>query len=187
MLIPTVENSISGNAIRPMDVITARNGKTIEIGHTDAEGRVILADALFEAAREKPRLIIDFATLTGAARVALGTELPALFSNDDRLAELILRAGTKEQDPMWRLPLWPAYRRLIAGKTTDITNAPDSGFGGAITAALFLQEFVEPSTSWAHIDLMAWNTVARPGRPEGGEAMGMRAVCAAIIDYIFVQ
>ena len=187
VLIPAVENSISGNAIRPMDVITARSGKTIEIGHTDAEGRVILADALFEAAREKPRLIIDFATLTGAARVALGTELPALFSNDDRLAECILRTGTNEQDPLWRLPLWPAYRRLIAGKTADITNAPDSGFGGAITAALFLQEFVEPSTSWAHIDLMAWNAVARPGRPEGGEAMGVRAVYAAIIDYILAQ
>ena len=187
VLIPAVENSISGNAIRPMDVITARSGKTIEIGHTDAEGRVILADALFEAAREKPLLIIDFATLTGAARVALGTELPALFSNDDRLAECILRTGRKEQDPLWRLPLWPAYRRLIAGKTADITNAPDSGFGGAITAALFLQEFVEPSTSWAHIDLMAWNAVARPGRPEGGEAMGVRAVYAAIIDYILAQ
>lgn len=187
VLIPAVENSIAGNAIRPLDVITSRSGKTIEIGHTDAEGRVILADALSEAAREKPSLIIDFATLTGAARVALGTELPALFSNDDLLAERILKAGTTEQDPMWRLPLWPGYRRLIAGKTADITNAPDSGFGGAITAALFLQEFVEPTVSWAHIDLMAWNAGARPGRPEGGEAMGLRAVYAAIIDHISAE
>ncbi len=184
VLIPAVENSIAGNAIRPLDVITSRSGKTIEIGHTDAEGRVIMADALTEAAREKPRLIVDFATLTGAARIALGTELPALFSNDDLLAERILRAGTKEQDPVWRLPLWSGYRRLIAGKTADITNAPDTGFGGAITAALFLQEFVEPSVSWAHIDLMAWNAVARPGRPEGGEAMGLRAVYAAIIEHV---
>ena len=184
VLIPAVENSIAGNAIRPLDVITSRSGKTIEIGHTDAEGRVILADALSEAAREKPRLILDFATLTGAARIALGTELPALFCNDDLFAERLLQAGTKEQDPMWRLPLWTGYRRLIEGKTADITNAPDSGFGGAITAALFLKEFVEPEVSWAHIDLMAWNAVARPGRPEGGEAMGLRAVYAAIIDYI---
>ena len=184
VLIPAVENSIAGNAIRPLDVITSRSGKTIEIGHTDAEGRVIMADALSEAAREKPRLIVDFATLTGAARIALGTELPALFSNDDLLAERILRAGTEEQDPVWRLPLWSGYRRLIAGKTADITNAPDTGFGGAITAALFLQEFVEPSVSWAHIDLMAWNAVARPGRPEGGEAMGLRAVYAAIIEHV---
>lgn len=187
VLIPAVENSIAGNAIRPLDVITSRSGKTIEIGHTDAEGRVILADALSEAAREKPRLIIDFATLTGAARVALGTELPALFSNDDLLAERLLQAGTTEQDPMWRLPLWPGYRRLIKSKTADITNAPDSGFGGAITAALFLQEFIEPSVSWAHIDLMAWNAGDRPGRPEGGEAMGIRAVYAAIVDHISAQ
>jgi len=184
VLIPAVENNIAGNAIRPLDVITSRNGKTIEIGHTDAEGRVILADALAEAAREKPKMIVDFATLTGAARVALGTDLPALFSNDDALADTILKAGTAEQDPLWRLPLWPAYRRLITGKTADISNSPESPFGGAITAALFLQEFVEPTTAWAHIDLMAWNGGSRPGRPEGGEAMALRAVYRAIVDQV---
>ena len=184
VLIPAVENNIAGNAIRPLDVITSRNGKTIEIGHTDAEGRVILADALAEAAREKPKMIIDFATLTGAARVALGTDLPALFSNDDGLAEAILKAGTVVQDPLWRLPLWPGYRRLITGKTAGISNSPESPFGGAITAALFLQEFVEPSTTWAHIDLMAWNASTRPGRPEGGEAMALRSVYQTILDQI---
>ena len=184
VLIPAVENSISGNSIRPLDVITSRNGKTIEIGHTDAEGRVILADALSEAARDKPSLIIDFATLTGAARVALGTDLPALFCNDDSLAENLLQCAAAEQDPLWRLPLWPDYRSLISGKSADITNAPDTGFGGAITAALFLQEFIEPSTAWAHIDLMAWNTTSRPGRPEGGEAMGVRSVYRAIVEHI---
>ena len=153
------------------------------MGHTDAEGRVILADALTEAAHDKPGLIIDFATLTGAARVALGTELPALFSNDERFATILLASGISCQDNLWRLPLWADYRRHIKGKTADLTNSAETGFGGAITAALFLQEFVEPTTSWAHIDLMAWNTTSRPGRPEGGEAMGLRAVYQAILDW----
>ena len=183
VLIPTVENNISGNAIRPLDVINTRNGKTIEIGHTDAEGRVILADALSEAAREKPCLIIDFATLTGAARVALGGELPALFTNDDDLAETMLNAGKITQDPLWRMPLWSDYRRQIKGKTADLTNSAETGLAGAITAALFLQEFVEPIACWAHIDLMAWNATSRPGRPEGGEAMGIRAVYQAILEW----
>jgi len=176
VLIPAVENSVSGNAMRPLDVIPSRNGKTIEIGNTDAEGRVILADALTEAAREKPDLIIDFATLTGAARVALGTELPALFTNDDKFANAIAKAGASQQDSLWRLPLWPGYRKMVDGKTADLTNAPEGGYAGAITAALFLQEFVEPKTNWAHIDLMAWNLSNKPGRPEGGEAMAIRAV-----------
>jgi leucyl aminopeptidase len=176
LLIPAVENSISGNAMRPLDVVRTRRGLTVEIGNTDAEGRVILADALAEAAAEKPALLIDCATLTGAARVALGTELPALFSNDDPLAEAILEHGRACGDPLWRLPLWKAYARHLKGKTADLTNAPDLAFAGAITAALFLAEFVEPRCPWAHLDVMAWNTEARPGRPEGGEAMGMRAL-----------
>ena len=184
VLIPAVENNISGNAIRPLDVIQTRSGKTIEIGHTDAEGRVILADALFEAANDRPDLIIDFATLTGAARVALGTEIPALFSNDDKFAEMCLTVGRSVDDTLWRLPLWSDYRRHITGKTADLTNSPDTNFGGAITAALFLQEFIKPSIPWVHIDLMAWNTITRPGRPEGGEAMGLRAIYQAILDWV---
>ena len=180
VLIPAVENSISGNAVRPLDVIRARSGKTIEIGNTDAEGRVILADALAEASGEKPDLLIDFATLTGAARVALGADLPALFCNDDALAADLMANGTRVQDPMWRLPLWPGYRKMIDSKTADITNAPEGGFAGAITAALFLQEFVGPNIPWAHVDMIAWNQSNRPGRPEGGEAQTVRA-CYEVI------
>ena len=176
VLIPAVENSISGSALRPLDIVKSRNGITIEIGHTDAEGRVILSDALAEAASESPKLIVDFATLTGAARVALGTDLPALFCNRTKLADAILEQGVQESDPMWRMPLWKPYRKLIEGKAADITNSPESPFGGSITAALFLQEFVGNDVPWAHLDLMAWNTRTRPGRPEGGEAMGMRAI-----------
>ena len=183
VLIPAVENNIDGNAIRPMDVIKTRSGKTVEIGHTDAEGRVILADALCEAAAENPELIVDFATLTGAARVALGAELPALFCNDDAWAERFLSTGIALQDPLWRLPLWAGYQKHIKGKSADLTNAPEISFGGAITAALFLQEFTGRDVPWAHIDLMAWNASAQPGRPEGGEAMAMRAVAEAISDW----
>ena len=182
VLIPAVENSVSGNALRPLDVVTSRKGKTIEIGNTDAEGRVILADALAEASSEKPELVIDFATLTGAARVALGTELPALFTNDDRFAEAVTKAGTAEQDALWRLPLWPGYRRMIDGKTADLTNAAEGGYAGAITAALFLQEFIETKTKWAHIDMMAWNVSSKPGRPDGGEAMAIRAIFKTLKD-----
>ena len=180
MLIPAVENNVAGNAYRPSDVITSRKGLTIEIGNTDAEGRVILCDALAEADTENPEMLIDFATLTGAARVALGPELPALFVNDDKLAEDILAAGRQSQDPLWRMPLWANYRRLIESKIADLNNAPEVPQGGAITAALFLQAFVSDTTPWAHIDLMAWNSSAKPGRPEGGEAQAMRAVYAAI-------
>lgn len=182
VLIPAVENSVSGNALRPLDVVPTRKGTTIEIGNTDAEGRVILADALTDAASEGPDLLVDFATLTGAARVALGTELPALFSNHDKTANALLAHGTAVHDPLWRMPLWKPYRRFIDGKIGDITNSADSRFGGAITAALFLQEFVDDELPWVHIDVMAWNPSSRPGRPEGGEAMGMRAVYALIAD-----
>jgi leucyl aminopeptidase len=178
VLVPAVENSVAGNAMRPLDVINTRKGLTIEIGHTDAEGRVILADVLAEACDEAPDIMIDFATLTGAARVALGTDLPALFSNDDKLAQGLLKSSVAENDPLWRLPLWAPYRKMIKGKVADVTNSPDGGYAGAITAALFLETFVENKQSWAHIDLMAWNRSSQPGRPEGGEAMGLRAIYA---------
>ncbi len=182
VLIPAVENSVSGDALRPLDVIKTRKGITVEIGHTDAEGRVVLADALAEASREDPALLIDCATLTGAARVALGPDLPALFCNDETLAGELVRCAEAQADPLWRMPLWPGYRKMIDGTTADITNAANSGFAGAITAALFLQEFVASGIPWAHLDIMAWNTVSRPGRPEGGEAMGMRTLYAAIAE-----
>ena len=180
VLIPAVENAIAGNALHPLDVIRARNGKTIEIGHTDAEGRVILADALAEASSEEPELLLDFATLTGAARVALGTDLPALFCNNDRLAAELLNAGDAVSDPLWQLPLWDGYRPLIDGDTADITNSADSPFGGAITAALFLKEFVGGDVAWAHVDTFGWTAKAKPGRPQGGEALGLRAAYEVI-------
>ncbi len=180
VLIPAVENSVSGNALRPLDVITMRSGKTVEIGNTDAEGRVVLADALAAASEEQPELLIDMATLTGAARVALGTDLPALFTNNDTLAQDLAAHGAAENDPLWRLPLWQPYAKMLEGKVADLNNAPEGGYGGAITAALFLQAFVGEGIAWAHIDLMAWNTTSRPGRPEGGEAMSIRALFALI-------
>ncbi len=180
LLIPAVENSVAGNALRPLDVIRTRRGLSVEIGNTDAEGRLILADALAEASRERPDLLIDAATLTGAARVALGTELPALFCADDTLAAKLTACGLRSEDPLWRLPLWKPYRRHLKGKTADLTNAPDLPYAGAITAALFLREFVDPGTAWMHLDVMAWNTDSRPGRPEGGEAMGLRALLALL-------
>ncbi|MGE0734643.1 MAG: M17 family metallopeptidase [Alphaproteobacteria bacterium] len=179
VLVPAVENAVSGSAYHPMDVIRTRKGITVEIGNTDAEGRVILSDALAEAAAERPDLIFDFATLTGAARVALGPELPAMFCNDDALAEDFAVHAARENDPLWRLPLWDGYRPLIDGKTADITNSADSPFAGAITAALFLREFVGRG-KWAHFDLYAWNAKSRPGRPEGGEAMVIRAAFALL-------
>ncbi len=180
ILIPAVENSVSGEAMRPHDVIQTRKGLTAEVANTDAEGRLVLADALTEAASEKPELILDWATLTGAARVALGPDLPALFANDDRLADDMLRHGRAVDDQVWRLPLFKPYRKMIDGKVADLNNAPDSPYAGAITAALFLQEFVEEGVPWAHLDVMAWNTDTRPGRPEGGEAMGLRAAYAML-------
>ena len=176
VLVPAVENSISGNAMRPGDVVQTRKGLTIEIGNTDAEGRIILSDVLTEAATEKPEMIIDFATLTGAARVALGTELPALFCNDDDLASGLLTAGHDANDPLWHMPLWEGYEKQVDGKVADVNNAPEGGYGGSITAALFLQRFITDDVPWAHIDMMAWNLSNKPGRPEGGEAMGLRAI-----------
>ncbi len=176
LLVPAVENSVAGNAMRPLDIIETRKGLSIEIGNTDAEGRVILADALAEADSENPSLLIDMATLTGAARVALGTELPALFCNHDDWAESLLQHGKEADDPLWRLPLWKGYRKQLESPLADLTNAPEGGFGGAITAALFLEEFISSSTRWAHLDLMAWNGKSSPGRPEGGEALGIRAI-----------
>jgi leucyl aminopeptidase len=166
--------------MRPLDVVRSRKGLTIEIGNTDAEGRVILADALAEAAAEDPALLVDLATLTGAARTALGPDVPAMFCPDDALAEALAREAAAAGDPLWRLPLWQPYRRYLDGKTADLTNAPDGPFAGAILAALFLEAFVAPVRAWVHLDLMAWNTESRPGRPEGGEAMGMRALFGLI-------
>ncbi len=182
VLVPAVENAISGNAFRPMDVLSTRAGITVEVGNTDAEGRVILADALARAGECGAETIVDFATLTGAARIALGTELPALFCNDDALCLDIIADATRIEDPLWRMPLWAPYEKLIDGKVADITNSPDGGYGGAITAALFLQRFVPQTVSWGHIDVMAWNLSSKPGRPEGGEAMGMRAVASALLN-----
>ncbi|MBS0221671.1 MAG: leucyl aminopeptidase family protein [Proteobacteria bacterium] len=180
LLVPAVENSVSGNAFRPLDVVPTRKGITVEIGNTDAEGRLILCDALHEGASEKPTVMVDCATLTGAARVALGTDLPALFCNDDTLAEQLIAAGKDVADPMWRMPLFKGYRRMLDSKVADINNAPGVAFGGAITAALYLQEFVPDDVPWAHFDMMAWNNASRPGRPEGGEAQAARAIFAAI-------
>jgi leucyl aminopeptidase len=174
VLVPAVKNMVSGDAFLPMDVIRTRKGTTVEIGNTDAEGRLVLCDALTEADSEKPELILDYATLTGAARVALGTDLPALFSNDDTVAGDWMRHGLEEEDPVWRLPLHAPYRALLKTKIADLSNTGSAPFAGAITAALFLEHFVSPTTRWAHIDLMAWNTKDRPGRPEGGEAMAIR-------------
>ncbi|WP_035984856.1 leucyl aminopeptidase family protein [Leptolyngbya sp. KIOST-1] len=178
VLIPAVENSIAGNALHPLDVVPSRRGLTVEVGNTDAEGRLVLADALWEAVCEEPgpQLVIDFATLTGAARVALGTELPACFSNQPELAQALLTCGLAVDDPLWQLPLHQPYRNMLDSSVADLSNISNSSFGGAITAALFLQEFVRPEVPWVHLDLMAWNVRTLPGRPEGGEAMGIRAV-----------
>lgn len=176
VLIAAVENAVAGNALRPGDVVRARNGLTIEIHNTDAEGRLILADALTEAVSENPALMLDFATLTGAARVALGTEVPVLFCNHEDLARDLAEAAETVQDPLWRLPLYQPYREMLDSKIAHITNASSGPYAGAITAALFLQEFVPATVPWAHLDLMAWNLKGRPGRPEGGEAMAVRAV-----------
>jgi leucyl aminopeptidase len=175
VLVAAVDNAVAGNAFRPGDVLRSRRGPTIEIHNTDAEGRLILCDALAEAGSEQPEIILDFATLTGAARVALGTEVPALFCNEEPLAAGLLAAAEREQDPIWRLPLHQPYRELLDSKIADLANATESSYAGAITAALFLKEFVPDGVPWAHFDLMAWNLKTQPGRPEGGEAMGLRA------------
>ena len=180
LIIPAAENAISGNAMRPGDIIATRAGKTVEITNTDAEGRLVLCDAIALAAESNPALILDFATLTGAARVALGPQLPALFANDDALASELLAAGAQAGDPVWRLPLWAPYHDLLKSSLADMVNSAEGGFAGAITAALFLEKFVPAGTAWAHFDTFAWNNVSRPGRPKGGEALALRASWAVL-------
>ncbi len=171
-----VENSISGEAMRPSDVLRTRRGLSVEVGNTDAEGRLVLADLLAEASDEQPALLVDVATLTGAARVALGPDLPALFSNDDEVAATLLAAGEAASDPLWRLPLASAYAGWLASPVADLCNIASKPMAGAITAALFLQRFIAEGVRWIHIDVYAWNDGNRPGRPEGGEAQTMRAL-----------
>lgn len=184
VLIPCVENVIAGNAYKPLDVIKTRQGMTVEVTNTDAEGRLILCDALFEATREKPRWLIDFATLTGAARIALGTDIAAFFTHHDAIASDLLRASEQQQDPIWRLPIYTPYRKLLDSNIADIANANvNTPYGGAITAALFLSEFVTEDTAWVHFDIMASNSSPRPGRPEGGEAMALRTVYYALREW----
>lgn len=180
LLIPAAENSIDARAMRPGDVLASRAGKSIEITNTDAEGRLVLADALSLAMEDKPDLLLDFATLTGAARVALGPELPALFTPDETLAADLAAAATATDDPLWRLPLWPGYAEQLKSSIADMVNSTEGPFAGAITAALFLQAFVPQGTAWAHLDTYAWNGKARPGRPKGGEALALRAAFAMI-------
>ncbi|WP_121118427.1 leucyl aminopeptidase family protein [Croceibacterium ferulae] len=179
-LVPAVENAIAGNAFRPGDVLRSRKGLSVEIGNTDAEGRLILADALTRASEESPALLLDFATLTGAARVALGPDLPAMFAREDATAEALLAAGRAQDDPVWRLPLHAPYAEGLKSDIADINNATANSFAGAVTAALFLDRFVSDDAAgrpidWAHFDTFAWNPAARPGRPRGGEALGLRA------------
>jgi leucyl aminopeptidase len=181
LLIGAVENSVGGSAFRPGDVLQTRKGLTVEIGNTDAEGRLVLADVLAEGDHERPELMIDCATLTGAARVALGPDLPALFTADDQLASDLLAAGRAAFDPLWRLPLHQPYREMLDSPIADLNNAPSGGYAGAVTAALFLQEFVAETKAWAHLDIFAWNQKDRPGRPKGGEATALRALLALIL------
>jgi leucyl aminopeptidase len=180
LLIPAVENSVSAAAFRPGDVIGSRRGLMVEIDNTDAEGRLVLGDALTRAGEEAPQLIVDFATLTGAARVALGPELPALFVNDEALAAELAAAALAVHDPMWRMPLWDGYDEMLKSTLADLTNSADSPMAGAVTAALFLRRFVPDNVAWAHLDTFAWRASARPGRPKGGDALGLRAVFATL-------
>lgn len=182
LLIPAVENSVSGDSFRPGDVLNSRKGLTVENTNTDAEGRLILGDALTRACEDAPELLIDFATLTGAARVALGPDLPATFANDETLAADLLAAGTAEGDPLWRMPLWDGYDDLLKSDIADMVNAPEGGMAGAVTAALFLRRFVTPGTVWAHLDTFAWRATAKPGRAKGGEAYGLRAAWRLLRD-----
>ena len=175
-----VENMVSGTAMRPLDVLRTRRGLTVEVGNTDAEGRLVLCDLLAEASDEEPRVLIDAATLTGAARVALGPDLPGLFCPDDALAASLLRAGEAAYDPMWRLPLFAGYDAWLASPVADLNNVSSKPFAGAIVAALFLQRFVARGTPWIHVETYAWNDQTRPGRPEGGEALGLRALLRQI-------
>jgi leucyl aminopeptidase len=176
VLIPAVENAVAGNAFRPLDIFKSRKGLTVEIGNTDAEGRLVLADALALACEEAPDLLIDMGTLTGAARVALGPDLPPFYTNDEALAQDVARCATAENDPMWRLPLWPAYDSWLDSKVANLNNAPSGTFAGSITCALFLQRFVEDATRWLHVDIYGWTPSAKPARPAGGECQAARAI-----------
>jgi leucyl aminopeptidase len=176
VVIPAVENAVAGNAFRPLDIFKSRKGPTVEIGNTDAEGRLVLADALALADEETPDLLVDLGTLTGAARVALGPDLPPFYTNDETLASSVTAHAKGENDPLWRMPLWPAYDSWLDSKVADINNAPSGGFAGSITCALFLQRFVEQAKSWLHVDIFGWTPSAKPGRPEGGECQAARAI-----------
>ena len=178
LIVGAVENSISGNAFRPSDVYPSRKGLSVEIGNTDAEGRLVLADALALGDEEAPEIMVDAATLTGAARVALGPDLPPLYTDDDVFAENLLRHAAAEHDPLWRLPLWNPYDDLLSSKIADVNHISGGAFAGSVTAALFLRRFVDKAATWAHLDIFAWNPSAKPGRPEGGEVQAARALAA---------
>ena len=180
LLIPAVENAVSAGAFRPGDVIDSRLGLKVEIDNTDAEGRLVLGDAIAKARETEPAIIIDFATLTGAARVALGPDLPAMFANDEKLAVELMDAARKVSDPIWRMPLWDPYNDMLKSDLADLSNSADSPMAGAVTAALFLQRFVPTGTPWAHFDTFAWRPAAKPGRPKGGDALGLRAAFAML-------
>ena len=180
VIVAAVENSISGSAFRPGDILKSRKGTSVEIGNTDAEGRLILADALTLADEESPEIVIDFATLTGAARVALGPDLPPAYTDDDEFASALERHSRTEADPLWRMPLWRPYASMLESKIADTNNVSSGAFAGSITAALFLARFVERAKTWLHLDIFAWNPSSKPGRPEGGEAMTIRALYALL-------
>jgi leucyl aminopeptidase len=180
LLIAAVENAVGPNAFRPGDIITTRKGVSVEIDNTDAEGRLVLCDALTRACELQPELLLDFATLTGAARIALGPDLPALYANNDAAANTWLNAGMQTRDPLWRMPLWRPYLRYLTSGIADLANASSSSMAGSVTAALYLERFVSEGTPWAHLDVYAWNDSDRPGRPAGGEALGLRAAFAML-------
>jgi len=183
LLVPAVENAVSGSSFRPGDVLASRKGLSVEIGNTDAEGRLILADALALADEEAPELLIDYATLTGAARTALGPELPPFYTHDEGLADEIARQGEAVNDPVWRMPLWPPYERMLDSRVADLNHVSGGSFAGSVTAALFLNRFVEKSASYAHFDIYAWNPSTRPGRPEGGECQAARLTYALVKQF----
>ena len=182
ILISAVENAVAGNAFRPLDIFPSRKGITVEIGNTDAEGRLVLADALALADEEKPDLLIDLGTLTGAARVALGPDLPPFYTDDEGLAQELVACAKRENDPLWRLPLWPPYDSWLNSKVANVNNAPSGTFAGSITCALFLQRFVEAAKSWLHVDIYGWTPSAKPARPEGGECQAARAIYKLLSD-----
>jgi len=184
VLIPAVENAISGSAFRPGDVLHSGKGLTVEIGNTDAEGRLILADALALAAKESPDLLVDFATLTGAARVALGPDLPPFYTDDEALAAAVASAGAAVNDPVWRMPLWSPYDTMLDSKVADLNHISSGGFAGSVTAALFLRRFVAPVTAWVHFDIFGWTPAEKPGRPVGGEVQAARLVYRLVADRV---